>query len=118
MEFLNGDLGLPILSRHNKLRTSSLYTVRAILDSPAKYLCAKHPSRININCEFVVDTAKLKDAEDIKCDDCGVWIQTKTATTYLKIVLSDDGSVDSVECVLFKGRKKYFTLIRRHYICK
>ena len=100
----------------NKLRTSSLQTVRAILDCPTDLLCSSHPTRININCAFVVDTSKLRDANDIKCDDCGVWKQTKTATNHLKLTFDKDGTVDFARSTQHKSKKCY-TLIRRHYTC-
>lgn len=121
IEYFNGDKELPILSRHNQVRTSSLSAVTAILNTPKEFVCSKHPTQININCAFVVDTSKLKDSGDLKCDDCGAWKQTKTATTYLAVCVGRDGSVSSVHrCSLSKSstRKRYYTLIRRHYICK
>ena len=68
----------------------------------------------------MVDTTKLQDPEDAKCDDCGAWKQTKTATTYLTISFCDDGSVDSVEnCYSIKRRNhRTCTLVCRHYTCK
>ena len=85
IQYLNNNRSLPIYSCQNKLRTSSLHTVRAILDCPADLLCSSHPANISINCAFVVDTSKLRDCNDIKCDDCGAWKQTKTATNHLKL---------------------------------
>ena len=118
IEYFNGDVALPIFSRRNRLRTTSLHTVRAILDTPKDFLCSKHPTQVNINCSFVVDTSKLHDPGDTKCDDCGAWKQTKTATTPLRINFCDDGSVLSVQCCPSGSRKRLYSLIRRHYICK
>ena len=78
------------------MRTSSLYTVRTILDTLADLVCTKHPTSINSNCTFVVDSESLLDSEDTKCDDCGTWRQTKTATTYLHIDLFENSKVSSV----------------------
>lgn len=51
---------------------------------PQKELvCSKHPTQIDITCEFVVGTSKLSDAENTKYDDCGSWKETKTAATLL-----------------------------------
>ena len=118
IEYFNGDVALPIVSRHNKVRTSSLHTVRAILDTPKDLISTKHPTQININCAFVVDTSKLGDSGDTKCDDCGAWKQTKTATTHLYVHFDEDGSVNSVRCCPRISKKKYYTLVRRHYTCK
>ena len=66
---------------------------RAILDCPTDLVCSSHPTHINVNCTFVVDTSKLRDSNDIKCDDCGVWKQTKTVTTDLKLTFDEDRTV-------------------------
>ena len=117
IQYLNEDKCLPIYSRQNKLRTSSQQTISAILDCPSDLLCSSHPTHISINCAFVVDTSKLRDSNDIKCDDCGVWKQTKTATNHLKVTFDEDGMVKSVKTTQSKSKKSY-TLIRRHYTCK
>ena len=56
IEYFKGDIELPIVSRQNRMRTSSLHTVRAILDTPQDLVSTKHPTQININCAFVIDT--------------------------------------------------------------
>ena len=119
-DLFHGDVELPILSRQNRVRTSALHAVRAILDTQKKSVCSKHPTQIDINCSFVLDTEKLQDPEDAKCDDCGAWKQTKTATSYLTISFCDDGSVDYVENCSGINRKNdcIYTLVRRHYTCK
>ena len=86
IEYLNGDVALPIFSRQSRQRTSSLHTVRSILDSSDDIICSKHPIQIDTNCTFIVDSTKLSDPGDVKCDDCGAWRQTKTATTNLQII--------------------------------
>ena len=115
IQYLNNK-SLPIYSRQNKLRTS-LQTVRAILDCPTDLVCSSHPTHINSNCAFVVDTSKLHDSNDIKCDDCGVWKQRKTATNHLKLTFDEDGTVDFVQSTQSKSKKCY-NLIQRHYTCK
>ena len=75
-------------------------------------------TRVNINCAFVVDTSRLHDSSgDVKCDDCGVWKQTKTATNHLKLTFDEDGTVECAKSVQSKSKRCY-TLIRRHYTCK
>ena len=118
IEYFNNDRSLPIFSRRTQIRTSSLYTVRAILDTSADLVCTKHPTNINISCTFVVDSGSLLDAEDTKCDDCGTWKQTKTATTDVRINFFENGKVASVDSCPRVSRKKVYTLIRRHYVCK
>ena len=65
----------------------------------------------------MVDSSKLHDSNDIKCDDCGVWKQTKTATNHLKLTFDEDGTVNFAQSTQSKSKKCY-TLIRRHYTCK
>lgn len=96
IEYFNGDAALLIFSHYNRMRTSSLYTVRLILNTPSELVCTKHPTQININCTFVVNASKLLHPGDDECDDCGTWKQTKTTTTYLHIQFEDDKSVQSV----------------------
>ena len=67
---------------------------------------------------FVVDSGSLLDSEDTKCDDCGTWKQTKTATTYLQINLFENNKVASVHSCSGVSKKKVYVLIRRHYVCK
>ena len=117
IEYFNDDVSLPIFSLHTQIHTSSLYTVRAILDTPADLVCTKHPANINITCAFVVDSGSLLDSEDIKYNDCGTWKQTKTATTYLRINLFENDTVSSVQSCPNALRKKVYTLLRRHYVC-
>ena len=100
------------------MRTSSLHTVRTILDTPQNLISTKHPTQININCAFVIDASKLQDSGDTKCDDCGAWKQTKTATTFLHVQFDEDGSVASIKCCPDSSKKRYYTLVCRHYTCK
>lgn len=72
IEYLNGDTTLLIFSRQSRQRTSSLHTARSILDS-SDDICSKHPIQIDTNCTFVVDSTKLSNPGDVKCDDCGAW---------------------------------------------
>ena len=95
-----------------------MYTVRTILDTPVNFVCTKHPTNININCKFVVDSGSLLDSEDTKRDDCDTWKQTKTATTYLRINFFENGQVSSVHPCPSASKKKVYTLLRRHYACK
>jgi hypothetical protein len=112
---------LPLyLSRNNvKQRTSSLHYVQAIMNCPPELVCTSHPTNINKNCTFVVDTSKLRSPDDIKCDDCGAWRQTKTATQYLEVNFDEDGSVVSVTTALYDPNflNQYYTLLCRHYVC-
>ena len=61
VDYLNGDVGLSVLSRLSRLRTSSRFTVQAILDTPQRLVCIKQPAHIDVNCTLVVDTTKLQD---------------------------------------------------------
>ena len=65
-----------------------------------------------------MDSSSLLHSEDTKCDDCGTWKQTKTAKTDLHIKLLENGKVASVHSCPRVSKKKVYTLIRRHYVCK
>ena len=64
-----------------------------------------------------MDSGSFLDSEDTKFDNCGRK-QTKTATTYLRINLFENGKVTSVHSCPRVSKKKVYTLIRRHYVCK
>lgn len=118
IEYLNGDAALPIFSRQSRQRTSSLHTVRSILDTSDDLICSKHPIQIDTNCTFIVDSTKLLDPDDVKCDDCGAWKQTKTATATLHIDFFENGRVSSVQVQPSVTKRRCYTLISRHYTCK
>ena len=115
IQYLNGNESLPIFSRQTMVRTSAIQT---ILDAPSSLISSAHPTHININSAFVVDTSQLHDPDDIKCDDCGAWKQTKTATSRLKVTFVEGGSVGSVDALTTARPKKCYTLVRRHYVCQ
>ena len=70
----------PFLCFHDVPRYAHLHCI--LLE---QYLILQLTLCVLINCTFVVDSGSLLDSEDTKCDDCGTWKQTKTATTYLRI---------------------------------
>ena len=114
-------------SQQTKQRISSLEYVRALLDCleyvrtlldcPSSYICTSHPTQFDRNAVFVIDSSSLKAADDIKCDDCGAWRQTKTATVYVEIDFMDCGSVLSVKNVCRSSQQKIYSLFCRHYTC-
>ena len=66
-----------------------------------------------------MDSTKLSDPGDVKCDDCGAWRQTKTATTNLQIIFFENGSVSSVQVQpSLTTKRRCYTLISWHYTCK
>ena len=80
---------LPIYSCQNKLRTSSLLTVTAILDCPTTLMCSTHPTRISVNCAFVVDTAKLRNSEDTVHLRCANHLKDNISDHLRKMLLPD-----------------------------
>ena len=115
IQYLSNNRSLPIYSHQTELRTSSLHTVQAILDCPADLLCSSHPTNVSINCAFVVDTSRLRD---IKCDDFGVWKQTKTATNHLKLTFdnrkfSPEYPIQIKEVLYFNSEALYLQIISR-----
>ncbi len=44
-----------------------------------------------------MDTSHRRDSNDLMCDDCGAWKQTKTAINHLQLAFYEDGPVKSVK---------------------
>ena len=109
--YLHGDMALPIFSQWTQVRTSALYTVRAILDTQKKLVCSKHPTQIYINCSFVVDISILQDPD----------VMTVVHGSIASISFFYDGTVDSVEnCSAVNGGNNHnmYTSVHCHYTCK
>ena len=85
IKYFNDDPALPIFSHQSRQCTSSLRIAESILDTSKDLVYSTHP-KTDSNCTFVVD-----DPDDIKCDDCGTWKQTKTATSTLHIDFFTNG---------------------------
>ena len=48
--------------------------VRILLgEHEAERLCVSQPVNVSHNVAFLVNNAKIKDLNDLKCDDMGVW---------------------------------------------
>lgn len=72
----NDDLKTPVYTREKDVFTPK-QTVELLLNSE-KYvdrreICTAQPLRVQHNCTFIVDLSKLKDTQDVKCDDLGSW---------------------------------------------
>ena len=51
------------------------------------------PRAVQNNAYFLVDLDKLKDPQDILCDDLGAWEQSKTSTKSYRVERRNSGHV-------------------------
>ena len=78
----------PILSEEHDVDGTS-YLVSLLLGfgihTSDIYICQSVPKNVEANARFVVDTHKLRKSEDVKCDDCGSWINNGVRKLYLSV---------------------------------
>ena len=63
-----------------------------ILNIKKKYrkkISSVPPTNIPTNSCFIVDLSKLKNPEDVRCDDLGAWSQSVTGKKYYKVHKTD-----------------------------
>ena len=53
-----------------------------ILNDAEEMLCEVQPTCVNKNALFVVDLEKLRDPEDVTCDNMGSWCSSGTHPVY------------------------------------
>ena len=85
----------------------------ANIDDPklqsSKWVCSSVPTFISSSVDFVVDTNRLKDKNDLLCDDMGVWKRSAVDTgkyvvktlngEVMSTVKSSSDEAYSVKCV-------------------
>ena len=72
-ESYKGDVETPVFAwRREPYQFEQL--VRILLgEHEAERLCVSQPVNVSHNVAFLVNNAKIKDLNDLKCDDMGVW---------------------------------------------
>ena len=93
VRFYNNDPALPVY-RWGLLNGLATDDVAAILLKEQIHLtkiATRVPTCISKNTAFVVDSTKLLNGEDIRCDDMGSWIYTGSKT--FSYYLDEDGKV-------------------------
>ena len=70
--------------------------VTVILRATEKYqskICSCHPIRCSENAKFLIDTAKLGDRNDYKCDDLGVFKHNGVQHNYFSVKKNEQGNM-------------------------
>lgn len=85
----------------------------------AERLCVSQPVNVSHNVTFLIDNAKVKDPNDLKCDDMGAWKHSGTCKRCCQVKLNKDGKVKHV---IFKENESEvrgintYTLKRMYYV--
>ena len=118
-DYYDNDEELPVyerLSSKSKRLYSPEQLLKIILNSDlqsSNVLCGKVPSSVSSNVVFVVGVNKLDDANDLLCDDMGVWRNNGVDNVHYLISLSN-GEVSTLE-KSFSSDKAAYTL--KHVYC-
>ena len=87
--YFNGDTNLPIL-REGKVNWGTQEIADLILNGKSKRICNKRPLAPQRNSTFLINSARLQDLDDWKCDDHGAW---KNCGSSGRIVSMNNGKV-------------------------
>ena len=87
--YFNDDISLPIL-REGKVNWGTQEIADLILNSKSKRICSNRPLAPQRDSTFLIDSAKLQDLDDWKCDDHGAW---KNCGSSGRIVTMNNGKV-------------------------
>ena len=115
--YYEGDRQLPVYKWGITKGISTDEAVKLLLQqcTDRSYIATHIPTNISKNTVFVVDTSKLLDVEDVKCDDLGTWQFTGSPKFYYST--DQDGNwhkhEDPEDCpadqVLYVIQRQYFT---------
>ena len=101
--------------------SSSIVPIILGLGITAEYVYTSVPLNVQTNCNFIVNTENLKSMEDIRCNDCGSWINNGTRKLYLEIRNETDPKKIKVK-VLQRGGKaprgRCWCLTRSYFVLK
>ena len=84
-------------------------------------VCKFVPKNVEGNASFLVNTQGLKNLDDIKCDDCGCWVNNGVRKIYLSIKHHDNPKKMKLTVINRGGKPpshKYWCLTRTYYIIK
>ena len=85
----------------------------------AQHLCVAPPVNVSHNVCFLVDNYRLKNTEDVKCDDMGVWINKGAPKLHFEFLTREDGTVVDVVRTDKQGKMQrdgYCLLKRTFYV--
>lgn len=120
-ESYNGDVQTPVFAwRREPLKFEQSIDI-LLREYDAERLCVSQPVNVSHNVNFLVDNAKVKDLNDLKCDDMGAWKHSGTRKRCCQVKLKKDGKVKQV---IFKDNESEvrgtntYTLKRVYYVNK
>jgi lipoprotein-anchoring transpeptidase ErfK/SrfK len=120
MELYKGDALTPVYERRNEAYSIDEIAKILIRDQATERLCIAPPDNVSHNVSFLVDNAKMKKIDDIKCDDMGAWIHTGTPKRSMTATYKN-GEIKSIlhstdmECA---NNGKAFVVKRTYYVNK
>ena len=72
--------------------------ITILLTAMPEEICKLKPTNINKSSTFVVDVRCLKDQEDIKKDEFGIWQYSGSHPQCFLVTQKDDGYIDIQKC--------------------
>ena len=84
-------------------------------------LCVSQPVNVAHNVTFLVDNLKVKNKDDIKCDDMGAWIHNGSPKRCFKVERNEHGKVEKIVHEAYNSKIEHpniYTLKRVYYVNK
>ena len=104
--------------------SQAAYTSEALVkilmkEHDSERLCISQPINVAHSVTFLIDTLKIKDRDNSKCDDMGSWRHNGSPKKRFKVKHNDDGSIKKIEQVKKKnanGSSHIYTLKKICYV--
>ena len=64
---------------------------------PSQYVCSMQPVAVQHNATFLVNSATLKNPNDIKCDDMSTWIHKGSPTMSIAVARCSNLEIDHIK---------------------
>jgi hypothetical protein len=120
-ESYKGDVQTPVFAwRREPLQFEQIIEI-LLGEHDAERLCVSQPVNVSHNVTFLVDNSKVKDLNDLKCDDMGAWEHNGSPRRTFQVRLDKLGKVKDV---IFKekesevGGTDTYRLKRVYYVNK
>lgn len=116
----NGDALTPIFSWKKKAYSHYVLVKILLRKHETERLCVSPPVKIAHNVAFLIDNSKLKNQDDIKCDDMGSWKRSGTPKNKYRVKQNEDERVKEITNVsateYLPGDPELYTLRRTYYV--
>lgn len=118
----NGDALTPVFAWKKDAYTREELVQILLEDHETERLCISQPINIQHNVTFLINNAKIKNLDDIKCDDMGWWRRTGTPKSIFNVYRNNDGSfkdirhVTRTETSAAELNSKMYILKRTYYV--